>query len=375
MREVVKKIILKLYPELDAGLHLPRFARVLAVNDAPKDGGTSERFRPRYAVDLEILTPNGERDESFPIYEAVQLPVPLGCGQEAGLFGFPEPGVIVEIGFAYGRADHPIVRQIYPQGMSLPTVDMGQQRWQQSAAVFQDVDKAGNWTRKTDMAITDTSLRRNIEAVENEEQYSRDHRTIRENSVEEIGGFKILEALGALRLRSGGSAHLTAVDNINLTTARDLNSIAAQDRNQITGRDIKAEVKRHLEELVRGNLTETTHGSRTEDVGGDRTESTGGNHTADVGGDSTENVAKTKTTAATFINMEATTFRIGQSTQGGISLLPLLTSFMEEVRCALQDCADHVHPAIGAVSNQQDELAEHSEKVAGLKGKVGVLSG
>ncbi|BCS89952.1 bacteriophage T4 gp5 trimerisation domain-containing protein [Pseudodesulfovibrio sediminis] len=373
MREVVKKIILKLYPELDAGLHLPRFARVLAVNDAPKDGGTSERFRPRYAVDLEILTPNGERDESFPIYEAVQLPVPLGCGQEAGLFGFPEPGVIVEIGFAYGRADHPIVRQIYPQGMSLPTVDMGQQRWQQSAAVFQDVDKDGNWTRKTDMAITDTSLRRNIEAVENEEQYSRDHRTIRENSVEEVGGFKILEALGALRLRSGGSANLVAVDNINLTTTRDFTLTAAQDRHEVTGR--------HHTSLVKGNLEETVNGNRTEDVGGDRIESTGGDITADVGGsttstvgaESTEQVTTTKTIEAEFINLVATTVRMGRG-GGGVSLLPTLIAFMEEVRCALQDLADHVHPSVGNC-DVQSEVAGHSSAVGGLKGKLGSISG
>ena len=98
MRDLVKKIVLKLFPELTAGLHLDRFARVVAVNDPPTEGGASERFRPRYAVDLEILTPDGQRDEAFPIYGAVQLPVSIGCGQEAGLFGFPEPGTIVVIG-------------------------------------------------------------------------------------------------------------------------------------------------------------------------------------------------------------------------------------------------------------------------------------
>ncbi|MCJ2164670.1 MULTISPECIES: hypothetical protein [unclassified Pseudodesulfovibrio] len=373
MRKLIEKIVLKIFPELSGGLHLDRYARVLAVNDAPVSGGTSERFRPRYSVDLQMLTASLEIDGNFPIYEAVPLPVTMGCGQEAGLFGFPEPGTIVTVGFAYGRPDHPLVRQIYPQGMSLPQVALGEHRWQQSAAVAQAVDKDGNWTRKTDMAITDKSLRRDIEAVENDEEYSREHRTIRENSVEEIGGFKILEALGALRLRSGGSAHLTAVDNINLTTARDFTLTAAQDRHEVTGR--------HHTALVKGNLEETTNGNRTEDVGGDRTESTGGDHTSDIAGsttttigaESTEQVTTTKTIEAQFINLVATTIRMGQ-TSGGVSLLPTLISFMEEVRCALQDLADHVHPDVGNC-NVQGEVTGHSEAVGGLKGKLSSISG
>ncbi|SOB60521.1 Gp5 domain protein [Pseudodesulfovibrio profundus] len=331
LRQTVKQIILKLFPELSAGLHLPRFARVLNVHDAPADGGTSERFRPRYAVDLEVLTPDGERDEDFPVYEAVQLPVPVGCGQEAGLYGFPEPGVIVEIGFAYGRPDHPLVRHIYPQGMSLPEISMGQQRWQQSAAVFQTVDKDGNWRRETDMAIIDKSLKREVEAVENREDFSREQRKIRENSIEEIGGVKTLEALGALRLRSGGSAGLISVDNINLTTGRDMNVIIAQDRKEVVGRHHASTVKGNRDEIVVGSKAEDIGGDHTESVGGKRTTDIGGDATATIGGKSTEKVTGNKTIEAPFINLQATTIRMGQSGTG-ISLLPTITAFMEEVR-------------------------------------------
>ncbi|MBU4192872.1 MAG: hypothetical protein KKD85_11235 [Proteobacteria bacterium] len=365
MRKAIEKVILKIFPELSGGLHLDRYARVLAVSDAPAAGGPSERFRPRYAVDLEILTPDGARDEAFPVYEAVPLPVPAGCGQEAGLYAFPEPGALVVIGFAYGRADHPLVRQIYPQGMSLPEVAQGQQRWQQSADVYQGVDQHGNWTRKTGQAISDESLHRAARAVENLDEFSRELRRIHEHSKEVVGGTKTLEALGALRLRSGGSANLVAVDNINFATSRDRTLIVGQDRHEVAGR--------HMVSLVKGDMEETAHGNRTEDVGGNRTESTGGDHTSDVGGESVETVDGNKTIAALHINLEASTIRLGQP-GSGISLLPTIISFMEEIRCALHDIAIHQHNGRVPPDNG-GEIDGHSTAVGTLKGNMGTISG
>ena len=92
MREMIKKIVMELLPELAGGLHLDRYARVLAAGDSPTEGATSERFRPRYAVDLEILGPDMEPDKKFPRYSAVPLPVSVGGGQESGTFCIPEEG-------------------------------------------------------------------------------------------------------------------------------------------------------------------------------------------------------------------------------------------------------------------------------------------
>ena len=86
MREAIRRAVKGLFPELGAGLHLDRYARVLAVADAPGQGAASERFRPRYAVDIQILTADGEPDPAFPTYTAVPLPVPTGAGQEKGFF-------------------------------------------------------------------------------------------------------------------------------------------------------------------------------------------------------------------------------------------------------------------------------------------------
>ena len=81
MKQAIKRAMIALFPELGAGLHLDRYARVVAVADAPGEGAASERFRPRFAVDIQILTPDGEPDPAFPVYTAVPLPVQSGAGQ------------------------------------------------------------------------------------------------------------------------------------------------------------------------------------------------------------------------------------------------------------------------------------------------------
>ncbi|KER04843.1 phage tail tape measure protein, TP901 family [Photorhabdus temperata subsp. temperata Meg1] len=43
------------YPELSAGLHLPKFARIEAHTENTVSGDISDPFRPRYAVDVQLL--------------------------------------------------------------------------------------------------------------------------------------------------------------------------------------------------------------------------------------------------------------------------------------------------------------------------------
>ena len=296
-----------------AGLHLDRYARVVAVTDAPDQGGTCERFRPRYAVNLEILTPNGELDSAYPIYEAVPLPVPMGAGMEAGTYGFPEPGCLVIVGFAYGRPDHPVIRQVYPMGLSMPALRHGEQLWQQSAAVCQGVDPDGNWTRETDMTITDQSLQHVRRAVVAIDELAREIREIAEHSTESVGGVKIIKALGAMRLLSGGSLNLAAVDSLNLTTARDMRSVAAANRREATEGNHEAVVKGNRDfttkgdatDTIKGDLTEQIDGNQAVDVGGNLTEATAGDHTVTILGKREETVTGQAQTQAAMINLLA----------------------------------------------------------------------
>jgi hypothetical protein len=58
-----------------------------------------------------------------------------------------------------------------------------------------------------------------------------------------VGGFKKVEALGALKLLSGGSASLAAVDDLHQATGRDLNLVVGQKHNATVGGDMQEKVQ------------------------------------------------------------------------------------------------------------------------------------
>ncbi|WP_027721199.1 bacteriophage T4 gp5 trimerisation domain-containing protein [Maridesulfovibrio zosterae] len=436
MREVIRKAVLKLFPELSGGLHLDRYARVLAVSDEPEQGGSCERFRPRYAVDLEILTPEGERDAAYPIYKDVPLPV-SSAGMERGSFGFPETGVMVVVGFAYGRPDHPLIRQIYPLGLSLPKVATGELLWQQDDETLQRVDPNGNWTRKTTGQITDSSLKRAVGAIDSMVELVRDFRKIAGNSTEEIGGVKHIEALGAVLLGSGGHIDMVAIDNMNFVTAADASWIVSRDWNGVTGGDHHHTIKQNMTENVlmnrnenttlnltevvgqnesstvmgnradvtdldhstevRGNRTDEIKKDHTSKVDGNRTQTvkksftrnvtenftskTDGNFTETIGGDmqstvsgrSSEDVSGDKNIQAENIRMKGTTFTL-TTKDGNISFFPLMLDFMAEVRDALYVLDHHTHPEATKIV-QAAEVKSHADDIDVIRGKLDVMSG
>lgn len=151
------------YPELTSGLHLPKFARVEAPSEPVSSGNVADPFRPRYAVDLQLLDENGQPAKDTPLYSAVPLPVPM-AGSESGMFQFPPAGTLVEVGFTAGRPDKPFVRQTMPTGNSLPDVKPGEQLQQQRAEVSQRVTQAGDWVRQTDQTISESSMVREVTA-------------------------------------------------------------------------------------------------------------------------------------------------------------------------------------------------------------------
>lgn len=242
MEETVTRIVERRFPELNGAYHLPRFARVLAVADAPSDAGLCDDFRPRYAVDLEVLAPDGEAAPGLPHLLGVALPVP-GGGAEMGFYAFPEEGTVVVVSFAYGLPNKPFILQILPHGLSLPKVPKGDQLWQHSDAVQQRADAEGNWLRCTDARITDEASERLVQVLENTERYQTSTLEVDDHSTESVGGIKTLEALGALKLLSGGSASLAAVDDLSLATGRDLNLLVGQKHNATIGGDMRERVQ------------------------------------------------------------------------------------------------------------------------------------
>ncbi|PHM68255.1 protein phage [Xenorhabdus sp. KJ12.1] len=150
------------YPELSAGLHLPKLARIEAHTENTVSGDISDPFRPRYAVDVQLLDADG-KDAAAPVYRAVPLPLPM-AGSESGMFQYPPIGTVVEIAFEGGRPDKPFIRQTLSQGNTLPDIKPGEQLQQQRAEVSQRVTQEGSWIRQTDQTINESSMHREIKA-------------------------------------------------------------------------------------------------------------------------------------------------------------------------------------------------------------------
>ena len=242
MDDAIRRSVERQFPELTGGYHLPRFARVVAVADAPAGAGICDDFRPRYAVDIEVMGPDGEPDTKLPILAGVPLPLPTG-GEEMGIYAFPEEGTQVVVCFAYGLPNKPYIQTILPHGLSMPIVPKGDQVWQHSEACQQRVDADGNWLRQTDGKILDKAIEREVEAMGNTERYQSHTRTVDDHSTESVGGIKTLEALGALKLLSGGSASLAAVDDLHQATGRDLNLVVGQKHNATVGGDMEERIE------------------------------------------------------------------------------------------------------------------------------------
>ena len=242
MDDAIRRSVERQFPELTGGYHLPRFARVVAVADAPAGAGICDDFRPRYAVDIEVMGPDGEPDTKLPILAGVPLPLPTG-GEEIGIYAFPEEGTQVVVCFAYGLPHKPYIQTILPHGLSMPSVPKGDQVWQHSDACQQRVDADGNWLRQTDGKIFDKAIEREVEAMGNTERFQSHTRTVDDHSTESVGGIKTLEALGALKLLSGGSASLAAVADLHQATGRDLNVVVGQKHNAMVGGDMDEKIQ------------------------------------------------------------------------------------------------------------------------------------
>lgn len=242
MDDAIRRSVERQFPELTGGYHLPRFARVMGVADAPAGAGICDDFRPRFAVDLELLGEDDEPDSQLPVLAGVPLPMPMG-GDEMGFFAFPEEGTRVVVAFAYGLPNKPFIQAILPHGLSLPKVPKGDQVWQHSDAVQQRADADGNWLRQTDGRIRDKSIDREVESLTNAERHQSSTVEVDDHSTESVGGIKLIEAIGALKLLSGGSASLAALDDLHLASGRDLNQVVGQKLNLTVGGDLQERVK------------------------------------------------------------------------------------------------------------------------------------
>ncbi len=143
MKAATNRIINRLHPELTNKLHLPHWGRVVALPELPtNEEKVSDAFYPRYAANIQLLDEHGE-DVDIAVLEAVALPLP-GVGNNAGRLEPPAINAIVEIAFAYGRADKPFIRTVLPFGFDLPTIKEGEVRTQVKDGFYNHVNAKGD---------------------------------------------------------------------------------------------------------------------------------------------------------------------------------------------------------------------------------------
>lgn len=223
------------YPELASGLHLPKFGRVMNPVEAVKSGNFSDPFRPRYAVDVQLLDADGNPDKDTPVYSAVPLPVPM-AGNDSGMFQFPPEGTLVEIAFTGGRPDKPFVRQTVPDGTSLPDIQPGEQLQQQRAEVSQRVTQAGDWVRQTDQTISETSMARMVKAdTEQRELVSRETTVNATDKITVLGTSTLMA--GAIQQICTGD-YSQAVNNRVASIGGNDDADIAGSQSVTTGKDL-----------------------------------------------------------------------------------------------------------------------------------------
>lgn len=288
----------KIYPELSAGLHLPRLARVMGPSDSAALGDQADPFRPRYAVNLQLLDENGEAARNTPVYSAVPLPVPM-AGAEGGLFQYPPEGALVEIGFADGRPDKPLIRQTLPEGQALPDIKPGEQLQQQRAGVSQRVTQAGSWQRETDQAIEETSSQRKVSSEQENRSVTERTTVVKANDTATV--------LGTAKLMAGAVMQLA-------------------DGDYTTG--------------ATGNIV--SHCSK------DRSASVGQNDNLAVGGSLTEKIQGLRRSVAAAQELLAPSIRLGSEE---VNVLSLLTDMLDVLRQLAEQTAQHTHSNTGTPTN------------------------
>ncbi|WP_394136241.1 hypothetical protein [Aliivibrio fischeri] len=233
-----KREWLQQFPEFASGYHLPLFGQIVAVRDESTAGQMNDAYRPRFAVDVQLLDENLNQDKRVPVYRSIPMPINM-AGNEAGVMAYPTEGTLVEIAFAYGRNDHPIIRNVYSKDYALPELEAGEQLQQQRYEVSTRINALGDTKEQTDQTQTKEAFHQIDKADRYQGEFGSHHITVDEHSIEEIVGKKVIEAFGAISLLAGDNVTLGSLGNMQLATAGELITTIGKLRNTVITLDDK----------------------------------------------------------------------------------------------------------------------------------------
>ncbi|WP_438872170.1 hypothetical protein [Providencia hangzhouensis] len=305
-KPIEQRQIERLFPELASKLHVPRLAKVISPADIAVLGDVSDPFRPRFAVNVQLLDENGQPAADTPEYAAVPLPVTM-ASHEGGFFQYPPEGAIVEIGFADGRPDKPVIRQTLQEGLSLPDIKPGEQLQQQRAGVSQRVTTDGSWQRETDQTIQETSASRIVTS-------DREKRTTTQRTTT-VNGNDDHTVIGTHTLLSGAIVQVADGDYCIATNANVITKIAQ---------------------------------NRTDDIGQNHTTTVGQNQETTIGGVLNEKISGIRKSLAATHEMIGGSFHLGNAET---NLLTLMTDMLDTIDTLAKLTAEHTHSNTGTPTN------------------------
>lgn len=258
-KSATRRQIEKEFPELADGYHLSKMAKVVAISDETDLGDISTPFRPKYAVNVQLLDERGKESKT-PVYKAVPLPV-TNIGSECGSYHYPEEGTEVEIGFINGKPDQPIIRNIYPNNKTMPSIKKDEHLLQQRAEVFNKIDNVGNMIRESDQTVTDNARDYCLNSDSSAEKTTTKTTTVNANyTITVYSNYKLsANTITQISLKDytvGTNSNYVQFVGIDYSlTINGNQKISVKNKIDITAKEIKEQIKT-IRQSIAGNKQE-----------------------------------------------------------------------------------------------------------------------
>ncbi|MEH6479689.1 MULTISPECIES: hypothetical protein [Pseudoalteromonas] len=238
VKQAIKRLIQRYFPELNERKHLPQLARIEKIYDLPSGAAAiSTAFRPLKSADVQLLNPLTNEPLLVPVFEQVTL----GTGQASdhGLLNEPMPGMQCLIQYIDGLNSHPVITSLLPWQSLVPEHKRTDVTLQQnSRSKIQGRD--GNWHTTTDGDITQTSDSKTVTARKSEQNYHQRTCSIDSHDITKIDGNQITEVMGALKTVVGEKALIIALEGLLLGSKKQVDIEATENMNLTTLKTLHA---------------------------------------------------------------------------------------------------------------------------------------
>ena len=229
VKNAIRRIVLRIFPELGQRKHLPQLARIEKIYDLPVDAAkVSTAFRAYRAADVQLLDAVTGSPLPVPVFEQVTLAT--GQGNEHGVFVEPSLGMLCLIQYVDGLNSLPVITSLLPWQSLVPdnqTTDVSLQQSHRSKLS----GRYGNWHLKTDGEIKQTSQVSFIDAQVSQQTYHQRDTAIASHDIAKIDGNQVNEIMGALKMLVGEKALLTSLDNLLLGSNKEIIAKSTENMN------------------------------------------------------------------------------------------------------------------------------------------------